>query len=270
MIKCASIQMQSKANSDANLASAQRMITTAASEGAELIVLPEMFALMGGTDAQKRKVSEPFRIGPIQTKLAQIARENQIWLAAGTLPITEANQKNPNSSCMLFSPEGEIINRYDKIHLFDVDLPNGDSYRESDTYSHGKEPTMIETPFGRLGFAVCYDLRFPELFVRYRELEVDVIIVPAAFTAHTGAVHWQVLLQARALDAGAFIIAANQAGRHDNQWHSYGHSMIVDPWGQVVSMKDDEESGIVYADIDIGTVKKVRGALALSSNAKLK
>lgn len=269
MTTVASIQMNSYDQVGLNIQEALPLIAEAASSGATLVVLPEMFTLMGGTAAQKQMFAEPFKSGEVQKQLAACARQQGIWLAAGTMPIKEVHEQKPTASCLLFNPQGECVSRYDKIHLFDVDLPNGEVYRESDTYRHGDLPTIIDTALGRIAFAICYDLRFPELFLHFRQQQVDMIVLPAAFTAHTGAAHWHTLLRARALDAGAYIIAANQVGQHANGAKTYGHSLIVDPWGTIVAEATDDCKAVITSTLDRAFAQRTRRALGTHTNARL-
>lgn len=270
MNKCAAIQMASSPNVDANLAEARRLIEDASAQGAKLIVLPENFAIMGMTEFDKLDHSEIEGEGPIQEFLSGLAKRYSVWLVAGTIPL-HANAPNKiRASCLVYEASGRRAARYDKIHLFDVDVPGTDEqYRESDTIEPGSSGAMVfDTPFGKLGLAVCYDLRFPELFRQMLDHGVDIIALPAAFTQETGAAHWEVLVRARAVENLCYVIAANQGGFHVNGRQTFGHSMVVDPWGTVLA-KRSTGAGIVVADIDPAMLGKVRGSFPVLEHRRL-
>ena len=260
-MRAAALQMRSGVEVGANLTDARRLIGGAAAAGAALVVLPENFALMPAGEGQRRQVAESLGGGPIQDFLADQARTLGIWIVGGTLSLRTGGDK-VRSACLVYSPDGERVARYDKLHLFDVNLDNGEHYRESDFIEAGEVVgPVIETAIGRLAVTVCYDLRFPELFRTLAALQVDVFAVPSAFTAHTGRAHWDVLLKARAIENQAYVIGANQAGRHANGRETWGHSMIVNPWGQVLAVKDSEPPGWVLAEMDAQALATVRRAL---------
>ena len=260
MSKCAAIQMASSPNVGSNLLEAGKLIAEAAKSGAKLIALPENFAIMGVHELDKVKVREADGVGPIQEFLSQTAKKYAVWLVAGTVPL-EANADNKvRAACLIYDDKGERVARYDKIHLFDVSVPDtNEEYRESDSIEDGDEPIVIDTPFGRLGIAVCYDLRFPEHFRKMQEQNVETVIVPSAFTAETGAAHWEVLLRARAIENLCYIIAPNQGGFHLNGRKTFGHSMIVDPWGVILDCYKTG-AGFVNAEIDLQQLRKVRAS----------
>ncbi len=270
MNKCAAIQMASSPNVDANLTEAKRLIEQAVAKGAELIVLPENFAIMGLTEFDKLDHSESEGDGPIQEFLSSVAKSFSVWLVAGTIPLQADDSKKIRACCMVFDANGKRVARYDKIHLFDVDVPGTDEqYRESDTIEPGTNNTLVfETPFGKLGLAVCYDLRFPELFRQMLNNGVDIIALPAAFTQETGAAHWEVLVRARAVENLCYVIAANQGGFHMNGRQTFGHSMIVDPWGTVLA-KRSTGSGVVFAEIDPAKLDKIRGSFPVLEHRRL-
>lgn len=256
---CAAIQMASSPNVESNLLEAGKLIAEAAKQGAKLITLPENFALMGMHELDKVKVREPEGEGPIQKFLSETAVKHGIWLIAGTVPLTAADDNKVRAACLVYNSDGARVARYDKAHLFDVSVPDtGEEYRESDSIEHGGgEPIVIDSPFGRIGLAVCYDLRFPEFFRKMSEQGVDIVVVPAAFTEKTGAAHWEVLLRARAIENLCYVIAPNQGGFHVNGQQTFGHSMVIDPWGVVL---DCYKMGAGYASalIDLDKVEKIR------------
>jgi len=256
-ITAAAIQMISTPDVAQNLATAGRLIVDAAGRGAQLLVLPEYFAIMGAKDTDKLGVAESFGSGPIQDFLAQTAARHQIWLAGGTIPLHADEPGKVRNSLLMFNPQGECVVRYDKIHLFGFD--NGtESYREANTIAPGNTPVAIETPFGRIGLAVCYDLRFPELF---RALgEVDILLLPAAFTATTGRAHWEILLRARAIENQCYVVASGQGGLHPTGRETFGHSMLIDPWGQVLDCLPQGE-GCALAELKSSQLERVRKTL---------
>ncbi|ACO75126.1 Probable nitrilase [Laribacter hongkongensis HLHK9] len=240
-----------------NLERARLRVLEAARGGAALVVLPEYFALMGLADTDKLAVAEAFGHGPMQDAVAQMAREAGVWLVAGTLPLAGQNPGRVRNSCLVFSPAGECVARYDKIHLFGFS-GLGERYCESDTIEPGDSPVAVDTPLGRLGLSVCYDLRFPEL---YRHLgEMTALVLPAAFTAVTGEAHWEVLLRARAIENQCYAIAAAQGGVHSSGRRTHGHSMIIDPWGRIVAELPEGE-GVLWADLDPALLASVRNRL---------
>lgn len=250
MKRVAAIQMASGPNVSANLTEAGRLISRAVDAGAALVVLPENFAIMGMHEVDKVKVGEQPGKGPIQDFLAEQARRHGIWIVGGTLPLQSDDQQRIRAACLLIDDQGQQVARYDKVHLFDVHLAeNAETYNESETIEPGREATVVDTPFGRLGMAVCYDLRFPELFRSMADQGVDLVALPSAFTAITGKAHWEVLVRARAIENLIYVVAAAQGGYHVNGRETYGHSMIVDPWGMVLD-KLPNGSGFVSAQLD--------------------
>lgn len=248
--KVAAIQMASGPNVNANLIEAGRLIALAVNAGAKLVVLPENFAIMGMTEKDKVKIREAQGSGPIQEFLSDQARKHNIWLVGGTVPLVANDAGKVRASCLLYDNKGKQCCRYDKTHLFDVRLvDNNEEYVESNTIEAGDDVVVYDTPFARLGFAVCYDLRFPELFRNMLDLGVELIALPSAFTAFTGKAHWETLVRARAIENLSYIIAADQGGYHINGRESYGDSMIVDPWGNVLD-RLSSGSGFVIAEYD--------------------
>jgi len=248
MLKVAAIQLTSTDEVEANLSAAQTSLEQAANVGAELAVLPENFGFMGRHEADKLAIAEADGSGPQQDWAATQAQRLGLWLVAGTIPL-KADEQHVWSTCLLFGPEGQRVARYNKIHLFDVELSEGESYRESASIRAGDQLQSTDTPFGRLGLAVCYDLRFPELFRHLAAEGMDILVLPSAFTASTGQAHWLPLIQARAIENQCLVIAPNQCGQHVNGRQTWGHSLIVDPWGQILA-DGGEQPGMVTADFD--------------------
>lgn len=258
MARIAAIQMTSTDQRDANLILASRLLQQAADNGAKCIVLPENFALMGHSDQDKLTVAEPYGNGVIQSFLNEQAKKLQCWIVAGTIPIQADDPNKVYATTLIYDEQGDVAARYDKIHLFDVQVSQGkEVYRESDVTMPGKDIITIATPFARIGIAVCYDLRFPELFRAMLAEDIEVIILPAAFTQTTGKVHWQTLLQTRAIENLAYVVAANQWGQHNPKRATYGHSMMIDPWGTILDVLPSGE-GVVYVDIDLAKLHKLR------------
>jgi len=254
----ACIQMASGPNVGANLLEAERLIGMAVDKGAKLIVLPENFAIMGKEESDKVAVRESDDGGPIQDFLSQQAVKQGVWLVGGTVPMAAKADNKIRAACLLYDDQGKQAARYDKIHLFDVSLVDSDErYAESEAIESGDQAVVVETPFGKLGLAVCYDLRFPELFRTMLDQGMDIIAMPSAFTAITGKAHWSILVRARAIENLCYVLAAGQGGYHVNGRETYGHSMIVDPWGQVMNELANG-SGLVCADIDMERLKNIR------------
>ena len=265
-MKIAAVQMVSTPNVAENLETARRLVGRAAADGATLVVLPEYFCFMGKADRDKLAVAEVPGEGPIQRMLAASAREHGVWLIGGTLPLTvdaaaraDASDRVMNAN-LVFSPTGEPTARYDKMHLFSYD--NGrERYDESRTLHAGRTPVAFDAGGVRVGLSVCYDLRFPELYRALARPPCDVISVPSAFTYTTGAAHWEVLLRARAIENQCYVVAAAQGGTHENGRRTFGHSLIADPWGEVVACRSEDGEGIVVAELDVGRIAAVRRQL---------
>jgi nitrilase len=250
--------MTSGRDVERNLAEAGRLVELAAREGARLVVLPENFSFLGSTDAERLAAAEDPGRGPAQDFLAAAARSHGIWLVGGTIPIRDRNDR-ARSRSILFAPDGSRAAAYDTMHLFDVAIPGreSESYRESATTAPGEEVISAATPLGRIGLSVCYDLRFPALFHRLGVLGMDVLVLPAAFTVPTGQVHWRPLLTARAIESLCYVVAAGQWGEHAGGRRTYGHSLIVGPWGEVLA-ELEEGPGIVSADLDMIELTRLR------------
>ena len=243
-------------------------VSEAAAGGAEMLFTPEMSGLL---DRDKARAAKNLRNEDDDLVLAacrDAAKRNRIWLDVGSLAIRLADGKLANR-CFVIDREGEIRARYDKMHLFDVDLPTGESWRESAVYSAGEGAALVNgTPVGKLGLTICYDLRFPMLFARIAEAGADVISVPAAFTVPTGRAHWHVLLRARAIEAGLFVVAAAQAGRHADGRQTFGHSLVVDPWGDVL-LDMGEDIGVGFVDIDLSRISDVRSRIPALNHRRI-
>ena len=260
MATVAAIQMSSGRDVGANLAAAEAGLRAAQADGAQLAVLPENFALMADSPSSRLRHAETDDGGPIQDALADLSRTLSLWIVAGTIALRSRDPAKVRSACLVFDDRGERVARYDKIHLFDVDLGPGERYAESDAFEAGDTVVTVATPWGRLGLAICYDLRFPELFRALLDAGVEIVALPAAFTVPTGAAHWEVLVRARAIENSCYIVASAQGGRHDNGRATFGHSLIVDPWGAVLAERP-EGPGIVTAQIDRTSVAAVRRRL---------
>jgi nitrilase len=257
-MKAAAIQMTSTRDVAANLREAGRLVAEAAAQGAQLVVLPENFSFLGATDADRVAAIEPFRKGPAQQFLAETAERHGIWLVGGTIPIRDTGER-ASSRSLLVGPDGRVAAHYDKIHLFDVDIPGraSERYAESATTLAGTRVVAAATPLARIGLTVCYDIRFPALFHRLSVLGTDVIVVPAAFTVPTGEVHWLPLLQARAIESLAYVVAAGQCGEHAGGRKTYGHSLILGPWGELLA-ELPAGPGVVCADLDMVRLAELR------------
>ncbi len=257
--KVAAIQMASSPSVSANLLTARRLIQEAVEEsGANLVVLPENFAFMGQEDRDLLDLREDEGRGPLQDFLVEMAARHRIWLVGGTLPLTATNPERVRATCLVYNDRGERVARYDKIHLFDVNLlETGERYEESATIEPGNTTVVLDTPFGRLGLSVCYDLRFPELFREMLDAGMEIMALPASFTAITGKAHWEVLVRARAIENLCYVVAAAQGGYHRNGRKTHGHSMVVDPWGTVLAQVP-RGAGHVCCPLDVEFLSSVR------------
>ncbi|HZP12851.1 MAG TPA: carbon-nitrogen hydrolase family protein [Nevskiaceae bacterium] len=267
----AAVQMNSGDSVQANLDAAGKLLEEAVRQNAALAVLPENFAFMGAHDRDKLAHAEDDGRGPIQDFLHDIARKLKLWIVAGTIPIKVAGDAGKvYAASLVIDAHGERRARYDKIHLFDVDVPGaGEKYRESSTIAHGElKSVVVDSPAGRLGLTVCYDLRFPELYRRLAAEQAQVICVPSAFTQKTGEAHWEVLLRARAIENQCYVIAAGQAGQHPGGRRTFGHSMIIGPWGEVLADRA-EAPGIVVARIAPARLEELRQTFPVLSHRRL-
>jgi nitrilase len=253
----AALQMVSTPDLERNLADAGRLIAEAARGGAQLVLLPEYFCYMGFKDTDKLAIRETPGAGPIQQFLSDAAREHRVWIIGGTLPLQSAEPDRVLNTTLVFDPAGKQVARYDKIHLFNFEKGE-ESFDEARTICPGSEVRTFEAPFGRVGLSVCYDLRFPEL---YRKLgDCALMVVPSAFTYTTGNAHWETLLKARAVENQCYVLAAAQGGKHENGRRTWGHSMLIDPWGEIVAVRE-EGMGVATGGIDLQRIAAVRQSL---------
>jgi len=256
--RVAAVQMVSCADVGRNLEVARTLLRESRERGALVAALPENFAFMGLTEADKLAIAEDDGRGPIQDALSGLARELGLWIVAGTVPLRVPGEPRVAAACLVFDADGRRAARYDKIHLFDVAIPGRDErYQESASVRPGETPLCVDTPAGRLGLAVCYDLRFPELFRRLLDLGAEWFCLPSAFTAPTGRAHWETLLRARAIENLCHVVAPAQSGFHENGRETHGDSMIVDCWGRVLA-RLPRGTGVVVADIDLVRQREVR------------
>jgi deaminated glutathione amidase len=265
MMRIAAVQMISGPEVAPNLATAGRLIADAAAAGARLVALPEYFPFIGASDEARLAAREAPGSGPIQDFLAAAAKRHDIWLVGGSIPLAADDPAKLLNTCLVFDAAGCCVARYDKIHLFG--FRKGDEhYDEAATIEAGSDVIVVDTPAGRLGLAICYDLRFPELFRAMGR--VDLIVVPAAFTDTTGRAHWELLLRARAVENQCYVLASAQGGRHPTGRMTHGNSMIVDPWGEVVARMDKGE-GVVVAELDPNRIAEVRCSLPALNHRRL-
>ncbi|TCS40101.1 carbon-nitrogen hydrolase family protein [Reinekea marinisedimentorum] len=261
------IQMTSGANLQQNLDKVASELAQQAPGSVDMVIVPEMFALFGSKEQRALAEQETTFNGPVGSVIRQLAVEHGVWIVAGSVPAM-ASASNPMARCHVVDAEGELVASYDKIHLFDANVTDKQgAYRESDDYSAGSEVVCFDSPWGRLGLAICYDLRFPELFRQLAEQGAELVIVPAAFTYVTGKAHWEVLCRARAIENGLFIAAVNQAGQHDAKRQTWGHSMLVTPWGEFESLADSAGSKVFTADLS--KIEQARTALPVHQHRKL-
>jgi nitrilase len=261
--------MASGPNVNANLLETERLIKRAAEAGAELVVLPENFALMGMNEHDKLKIREADGSGHLQDFLAEQALRNGVWLVGGTIPLSAHVPQKVTAASLLYDARGQRVARYDKVHLFDVLITENDErYNESETIEPGNQTVVVDTPFGKLGMAVCYDLRFPGLFRNLVEQGAELISIPSAFTAITGKAHWEVLVRARAIENQCYVVAAAQGGYHANGRETFGDSMVVDPWGVVLD-RLPRGSGVVVSDISIERLRDIRRSFPVLEHRKI-
>jgi predicted amidohydrolase len=255
--KIAAVQMVSTPKVEENLAAAGELVAQAAQQGAKLIALPEYFCILGMRQGDKVAAREKDGTGPIQDFLAAAAARHGVWLVGGSVPLECADPNKVRNSCLVYDASGRRVARYDKIHLFGLELGE-ERFNEANTIEAGDKPGAIDTPFGRIALTVCYDVRFPEL---YRALApMDIILVPSAFTATTGRAHWETLLRARAIENLAWVLAPAQGGKHANGRETHGHSMVVDPWGKIVAERATGP-GVIVAEVDPAFQAKMRASL---------
>ncbi|MBF1165285.1 MAG: carbon-nitrogen hydrolase family protein [Dechloromonas agitata] len=263
--RIAAIQMVSGPRVGDNLATAGRLIEDAVAQGAQLVVLPEYFPIIGAVDADRVRACEPHGNGPIQAWLAERAQRHNVWLFGGSLPLVASVPDKMRNSSLVYNPAGECVARYDKIHLFGF-RKGDEAYDEAAFIEAGEQVVAVDTPYGRVALSICYDLRFPEL---YRSLApVDLILVPAAFTETTGRAHWEILLRARAIENQCYLLAVGQGGKHESGRLTHGNSMIVDPWGEILDRKL-KGPGVVIADLDHQRIAEIRESLPALAHRKL-
>lgn len=269
MSKLAAIQMSSGSNIQANLDEATKLIEQAASQGAELIVLPENFSQMPMNDNDRVSNAENINDGRVQNFLSVQAEKFNTWIVGGTIPITSDEEGKAYSSSLLYNNLGEQVARYDKIHMFDVLIEaNNETYNESATTVAGDKAIVVETPFGKLGLSVCYDLRFPELYRTMVDQGMEICAIPSAFTAFTGQSHWEPLVRARAIENQCYVIASAQGGYHVNNRQTYGHSMIVNPWGNILGSVGTGP-GVVITELDRSVLETTRSKFQVLNHRKL-
>ena len=273
--KIAAIQMASSPQIKANLMEASRLIREAAQKGAGMVVLPESFALMAMDESENIDMAEEQGKGQIQDVIRQCAIDNKVWIVAGSIPLKSDNAQRASAASLMFNDKGEIVARYNKIHLFDVSIDcekkkkkTTDEYKESDTFKAGEEIVVVETPFGKIGMSICYDLRFPSLYREMVKQGAEIFLIPSAFTKTTGKIHWEPLIKARAIENQCYVIAPAQGGYHVNGRHTYGHSMMVDYLGQVHSLRL-KGTGIITMNIDLKAQKKVRKSFPVLKHTKI-
>ena len=265
MTTVAAVQMVSTPQVSDNLATVRRLVGEAAAAGADLVALPEYWPIMGMSDLDKVAHAEQPGNGPIQDCMAGLAREHGVWLIGGTLPLVSQEDGKVLNTTLVYDPQGRAVSRYDKIHLFGFNK-GSESYDEARTIVPGETIGGFEAPFGRVGLSICYDLRFPELFRAMGECAL--IVVPAAFTHTTGRAHWEVLLRARAIENQCYVLAAAQGGLHENGRRTFGHSMLIDPWGEVKSVLPEGE-GVVSGELDPAFLAGVRESLPALRHRKM-
>jgi predicted amidohydrolase len=268
MTRIALFQSNTGIDPAANADGLGKAIAEAAAGGAETLFTPEMSGLLDRDSTRAAKNLHREEEDDVLAACREAAKQHRIWLHIGSLAVLVDDGKVANRGFVI-DREGNIRARYDKLHLFDVDLPTGESWRESNVYSAGKDVVLVNgTPIGKLGLTICYDLRFPGLFARLAEADADVIAVPAAFTVPTGKAHWHILLRARAIEAGLFIVAAAQVGHHDDGRNTFGHSLVIDPWGEVL-LDMGEQPGVGFADIDLKRISDVRGRIPALNHRRI-
>lgn len=259
-LRVALVQLRTPADQQAALAHAAPLIRQAAGQGAQLIVTPEGSNLLQRDKAKLKAALRSLEEDSFVTGVQALAAELGVWILIGSVLVGRPDGKAANRS-VLIDAEGGIVRAYDKVHMFDVDLPNGDRYRESSLYQPGEEAALARTPFGVLGLTICYDIRFPQLHRALAQAGAQILTVPAAFTVPTGEAHWEVLLRARAIETGAFVLAAAQGGRHEDGRETWGRSTAVDPWGVVIGKLDHDQPGVLIVDLDLKAVAAARAAI---------
>lgn len=266
--RLAAVQITTGPDVEKNLAAIERQIKQAALEGANIVALPEVFACYDSQKYLALGQQEVNALGTLRSRMAGWAKDNQVFLIGGTIPVLEPKASKVYPRCYFYSDQGEELGYYDKIHLFDVDIDDAQGrYRESDMFLSGDDIKVFETPYGNVGLTICYDLRFPYVFDRLRKAGADIISVVAAFTETTGKAHWQPLLQARAIEQQCYILASNQWGQHDDKRRTFGHSMVISPWGEILDQLPSGE-GIAIAEIELNEVQRIRREMPIANHQR--
>ncbi len=266
--KLAAVQITTGPDVEKNLAAVEKQIIIAAKSGANIIALPEVFACYDSQKYLALGQQEMNALGNLRDRMAGWAKDNQVYLIGGTIPVLEPKASKVYPRCYFYSDQGEELGHYDKVHLFDVDIDDAQGrYRESDMFLSGDEIKVFPTPYGNVGLTICYDLRFPYLYDRLRKAGADIISVVAAFTETTGRAHWQPLLQARAIEQQCYILASNQWGQHDDKRRTFGHSMVISPWGEILDQLA-EGQGVVSAEIDLAEVERIRREMPIANHQR--
>jgi predicted amidohydrolase len=261
------IQMTSGENPDANLAYIENQVQKLKSEGAEWIVTPENAVVFGARE-HYHQVAERLSQGPIQVKFAQIAKTYSVWLVVGSFPVK--TEQGVTTTMLIYTADGTLAGYYDKLHMFDVDVDDSHQYyRESEIFQPGQQAQLVSTPFGEFGLSICYDVRFPHLYSVLRQQGAQVILVPAAFTAVTGQAHWEILLRARAIETQCWVVGVNQGGIHPDGRETWGHSMVVNPWGEVVACLEQEPANL-WVDIDLNLLAQVRNSMPVMAHTRFR
>ncbi len=266
-LRAALIQTRTPATQEAALEQVTPLIRQAAKAGAELIVTPEGSNFLQRDRAKLMEVLKPIEADPFVEGVKALAAELKVWILIGSALVARGSDKAANRA-VLIDAGGAVVATYDKLHMFDVDLPNGDRYRESSLYEPGAQAQLVDTPWGKLGLTICYDMRFPQLYRALAKAGADIIAVPAAFTRPTGEAHWEVLLRARAIENGVFVLAAAQGGVHEDGRGTWGHSIAIDPWGRVLAEAEGDAPGVVIADLQLEDVASTRQAIPSLKNER--
>ncbi len=268
-LKLAAVQMTSGVNVEENLLSAEKLIIEAKNKGADLVLLPEYFALMPSSETQREIAAETHGVGKVQKFLSECARRNELWIVGGSHPIKSEIAGRFFGRCYVYNPKGEQIAYYDKMHLFDVSVKGkAEQYCESNYTLAGDSPLVFATPWAKIGIAICYDLRFPEYFRTLVESGAEIILVPAAFTQTTGKIHWDTLLKARAVENLCYVVASAQTGKHANGRLTYGHSCIYSPWGELISQRENRQ-GVAISEIKLDYLRKLRNEFPALTHRRL-
>ena len=257
MVKIAVVQFSTKGHANENLHEAEQFIQQAANKEVDFIIFPEEFMTLGMTPQEKLAMAEPYQTGRLQKQFSQWAKQYNLWIIGGTLPIQSNDPNKYYSSCIVWDKQGNTATRYDKIHLFDVHVGESETYCESSFVEGGKQIQILQTPDIKIGLAICYDIRFPELFRHFALQEVDLIVLPSAFTQETGKVHWETLLRARAIENLCYVAAPNQVGKRLSGHGTYGHSMIISPWGEILAQAQ-EQPALLVMDLDLENMRHIR------------